>query len=1143
MRQIKQAFVLMAAAATVASCTDELNLDAGSQTQLEEVYFTASIAEQDFFGTNRVTTRSVDEDRQRVEAGFYDLPIDGRDDIHLSVATLDGMFGKPAVLPVEGQEMCPTRGAMIDRLGDHGMSIFEVIRTTTDKVFVGETYEAYTVDGSTWGGSFVPRNYQSGKASSRTIYAFYPREANNHYNIDRETKSLVFSGAESAYNLPDVLFAQTQQTLGLEDKDSLHLTFNHLLTAVRFKVGSQQLPMSVIRKITISGIYRYGEYFFEKHEWKYAKVKESVSCDLKFNVTGVENTIINGGENTFMLIPQQLTPDAKVTIEYEDFTEGDSSTEGRKTLTASLATALTPAWEAGQCVTYTLMTRSEKNEYILDVEAPEDFPSQGGAQTINVLSYYQNGGVRTPMRWIVQNYSADGGKTWLSGGAANMPKYLALSPSEGTSAEPTPVMVTMLAADSALLPHREFMCRKASLGYNGEAFDLSRHNYLNEPCLQTTANCYVVDAPGKYRIPTAYGNAIVDGKPNTAAYTDKAGYRHSNGQNFMDYRGAAISAPMIQNNGIHLSRATLVWEDAQDLIDPASIQLVDGGDAIEFEILPEHIDQGNAVIAAMDGNNVVWSWHIWVTDEKASMANPIQDQNKYGEPVDFMPLTLGWCSNAKAWGAIGSDLAVRITMPAHLNSRASFRIHQLTTPAQDEMDNEKGNATYYNWGRKDPFPGAISTFMPIGTDDDGMTKPKPFFQSGADAASLGLHAELHVTYGTNWMSLLAQGALVGLDGFMTGMSIGNMIKFLKNAANPALAKETLNGYDIKIEKNAFSEGQAKDFYKPGYESYTQNEMAEMVGKGEITNPDYTRFAGKYAKGSSYSVYQSKDLGVGTMFYDENGVPIKFMQIIRKKAKTRLGDWVFKIFHVGSQRPVVSLATIGAYSTGIMASVSLATKSAFDLGSVMANTSVLKGGTEWCREMQNHGMPINYGILHPNILLRDPIAWVNHDGFGNLWNANQIDYDEKDRAVVKSIYDPCPAGYCVPSARDMSSLTDETTDLSLRGTGKETDQGQKVVFPALGYRNFWSGAEPGAAATNNINDQIMFNGAQGMYWTSSPAINQNEDGEKGAYAVNFRSDNSYDYYGESIGYKYTPRVVNDLKLQTSYALPIRPVRER
>ena len=81
------------------------------------------------------------------------------------------------------------------------------------------------------------------------------------------------------------------------------------------------------------------------------------------------------------------------------------------------------------------------------------------------------------------------------------------------------------------------------------------------------------------------------------------------------------------------------------------------------------------------------------------------------------------------------------------------------------------------------------------------------------------------------------------------------------------------------------------------------------------------------------------------------------------------------------------------------------------------------------------------------------------------------------------------------------------------------------------------------ATNNINEQIMLVGDQGLYWTASPAINTGEEYEVGAYAINFRGAPTVDKTDNNGHVQYNPRVMNDLKLQQSYALPVRPVRER
>ncbi len=1140
--KMKHIFVLFGATAVLSSCVDDMSLNAPKESKLDEIYFTASIAKQDFFGAKQSQTRSAADERQRVQAGFYDLAIDGRNDIRLSVSTLDGMFGKPAPMPEEGKSKVTTRGVMLTELAQKPMSVIEYVQTTDGKTIVGEPYTAYTEDGFTWGGSHIQQN---SKAVSRTLHAIYP--SSESYTIDPAAGTMSYTTPESPADQSDLLYAVENQGLGTEQKETVHLTFDHLLTAVRFKVGYLQHPMSIIKSISIDGISISGTYNFNNHRWDLSNATTGkVSCPLNFNVTGAENIIINGGESTFMLLPQKLTPNAKVTIEYEDYTEGEESTSGIKTLSASLATSSTPGWEAGQCITYTLMEFEGDDEYILEVEEPKEFSPQGGKQDINVISYRQKDGERTPMRWMVQCYSSDGGNTWMSGGATNVPKGMSISPTEGMSEDTImSINVSLNVADSVLAPHSDFLRYKAPLGHNGEAFDLSRHDYLNAPCAQTTANCYVVDAPGKYRIPTAYGNAIVDGKTNKDAYTDKAGYRNCETKNnFMTHNGKAITAPMIKNNGINLSHASLVWEDVDELIDHNSIKLVDDGNAIEFEIPANKIDQGNAVIAAMDGNNVAWSWHIWVTDEKATLAEPIEDKNKYGERVDFMPLTLGWCSTAKASGQIGREAAVRITMPEHLAKQASVRIRQKTTPAQDKYFNTLGNATYYNWGRKDPFPGAMSSEMPVGSDENASALPKPFYQAGDDAAALGMHAELHTEYSSDWKSLLLQGALVGLNGFMTGITIGNVRKYMQYTKEYSSQMEAIDA--MKVDGQLLQPSKEKI---AGWRDYYLKTMEH--GKRYALDDSGTKLRDIFYKWTEDApnvkfIDNHQVLGSGYLCKDAQGTAKYFLKIEEIKGGVQYALHSVEAYTLlpNVTNPLLLAPAIGNYSGAFMITIGQSMPSG-DSGfmAALSNSSLFRGSTDWCRHMSSHGVSVNYGIQHPNILLRDPISWVNHDGVGNLWNAGQIDYDEKNRPVVKSIYDPCPAGYCVPSQRDMSNFNDSTTAKSFKkATYRTATSSKDIHFPVLGFRYFWDASEPGATATNNINELIFFNGEEGMYWTSSPAISQKNDGEKGAYAVNFRGNETIDNYGDE-GYKYTPRVVNNLKLQSSYALPIRPVREK
>ncbi|MCF0176748.1 MAG: hypothetical protein HUJ94_07910, partial [Bacteroidales bacterium] len=583
--------------------------------------------------------------------------------------------------------------------------------------------------------------------------------------------------------------------------------------------------------------------------------------------------------------------------------------------------------------------------------------------------------------------------------------------------------------------------------------------------------------------------------------------------------------------GINISGASLVWEDAENLIDPKSIKLVDEGNAIEFEIPAEHIDQGNAVIAAMDGSNVAWNWHIWVTDEKASLAEPVEDQNKYGESINFMPLTLGWCSTSKASGAVGREYAVRISMPGHLTSKASFRIRQNSTPSKDISLNTDGNSTYYNWGRKDPFPGAASTNKAVGVDEAVLSHPKAYYQ--VDGASMGLHAEMHADYGAKWWALTAQGAVIGLDGFLTGRAIVQFLKFFKNPIIEII--------DPKEKYSAIQPPIQELFYEEEFaEQQFVTDMVMHHGEGVALSEEARELFPKnwYAVTTDES-YRWMGKGVAIVDADTK----EFVLHFRFLHGGMLDGIKYVLCNVKLLENAATI-TVGNWSQLLLASASGRFASlGFVLGNSFVNSSMFNGNTEWCKEMKSHGVPLNYATLHPNILLRDPISWVNHDGVGNLWNAGQTKYDDKDCAVVKSIYDPCPAGYCVPTARDMGNFDDSNTFSSYQGATGRTSSSQKIItFPALGFRSYWSASEPGAAAVNDINDLFFLNGSQGMYWTSSPAINQDKDDEKGAYAVNFRGLDSYQASADG-SVEYYPRVMNGLKLQQSYALPIRPVREK
>ena len=134
-----------------------------------------------------------------------------------------------------------------------------------------------------------------------------------------------------------------------------------------------------------------------------------------------------------------------------------------------------------------------------------------------------------------------------------------------------------------------------------------------------TANCYIVTGEGVYSFRAAVGNS---GKPVAG-----------------------------------MASADWLWQTDRKLVSEVSYS----GGTVTFRAGSM---KGNAVIAALDeGGNILWSWHIWATDD------PRTDTHfAFEERISFMDRNLGATSTA--------------------------------------VDDVASYGLYYQWGRKDPFIGA-----------------------------------------------------------------------------------------------------------------------------------------------------------------------------------------------------------------------------------------------------------------------------------------------------------------------------------------------------------------------------------------------------------------------------------------------------
>lgn len=120
--------------------------------------------------------------------------------------------------------------------------------------------------------------------------------------------------------------------------------------------------------------------------------------------------------------------------------------------------------------------------------------------------------------------------------------------------------------------------------------------------------------------------------------------------------------------------------------------------------------------------------------------------------------------------------------------------------------------------------------------------------------------------------------------------------------------------------------------------------------------------------------------------------------------------------------------------------------------------------------QNGGnnMSIQNGIQHPEIFYTWGTSWYNGYNLYNLWSMEKTKTSYNDNAVVKTVYDPCPAGFKMPASKAFTGFTTNGQGTGSMNTNGAWDNGWNfnnkvsspdatVYFPASGYRDLGDGS--------------------------------------------------------------------------------------
>lgn len=468
-----------------------------------------------------------------------------------------------------------------------------------------------------------------------------------------------------------------------------HLTFNHALTAIRIFSGSRLSPCT-IREISIKNVLDQGTLNLETGEWSdtTGNTTYTITPHLTLKAPEGQKYVIPGtpivdGDNTFIVLPQKLAPDASLTMSIDingTITELEASLDGQE-------------WQAGKVLNYRISATPDQQTLTLDVTGTFHSNYYLGTDTFSVKSNLNDGASTIPVSWKAEFVDDDGN-------VIERPQWIVDFPTSGTGDTHCSATTRLQDPDFIQLsPESQILQNAPDINLTSGFTPYNLASSTGAPAMDNTANCYVINAPGKYSLPLVYGNGIKNGSANPAAYSSTSHNRYAL-KTFVNHLNKGITDPYIYNNaGCTPDSAILLWEAELNLVQ--NVALSSDKKSLTFDVPHSTIRQGNAVVAVLDDNgSVMWSWHVWVTDYAAGSGTV--SVNLSGKSYGIYPRCIGQVNGGDITDFKPRSVKVRFIQTD---------VPDGMTPLQKTLEftqngitiNKGDRYTYYQWGRKDPM--------------------------------------------------------------------------------------------------------------------------------------------------------------------------------------------------------------------------------------------------------------------------------------------------------------------------------------------------------------------------------------------------------------------------------------------------------
>ena len=388
--------VLLATTLTICSCEDDwLNLKTDNS---KYICFDTELLEV----TTNATTRSHSE---HLMMDSEDWPLIGTTSNTTRIIPTKSLSGEAGVIGYKDSETSP-----VTELNDKSYTFEnDAMRATSSPVAWDDVNNVTTTLHLF---AYAPYSVVHGESPAATI------------NSAAATPTLTYTVPDTYDTQIDLLSANADVAKA-SFGSSVPLTFNHILTALRFKVD---FPCKV-KSLTVNGVNNVGTYTYGSGWSSQTGLQDYSFGESYFTADGKDyeaDTYLNRNENTLMLLPQTVPAGANVQLVY-------STDDGANwnTLTASIARH---EWQLGKRITYTI-SRSGINYIYFDLALGDitiNASTYSGKIMVNGVETTVNGTHNSSNEYYVFqsnsiNKTTTGWETTLGSGTCRIPNYTSIT--------------------------------------------------------------------------------------------------------------------------------------------------------------------------------------------------------------------------------------------------------------------------------------------------------------------------------------------------------------------------------------------------------------------------------------------------------------------------------------------------------------------------------------------------------------------------------------------------------------------------------------------------------------------------------------------------------------------------------------------